>query len=220
LAAIFGSAFPDVVKTQLVDRIKSLAGLDRQSNPVTPPTLSIEVSQPDRRGVQPASWHSSESAPDWQPAASQANALQVDYAAPAPATPQTPPVPAATGFNAAPRAVDHFTEIQQRLKEYGASYFALESPTAANSGHRFHCTMTAPGTTQPQQFEAIDQDPLQAMARVLNQVEAWQSNLRSPQNISAVGNDNPARDLVPDMQVQEPQNPAAPNPDFDPRRFR
>jgi hypothetical protein len=221
LAAIFGSAFPDVVKTQLVDRIKSLAGLGERSDSGTPPTLSIDVSQPDSRGVQPASWHSPEAAPDWQPAASQANAHQADYTAAAPAPPQTPPAPATTNFNAAPRVVDHFTEIQQRLREYGATNYTLSDlKGAANKEYCFRCTMLPPGATQPQQFEATDRDSLQAMAKVLGQVEAWRSNFRNQPNGPAVGDGNLGRDRSPAYPVQEPQNRSAPYPEFDPQRLR
>ena len=180
LAAIFGSAFPEVVKTQLVDRIKSLVGLDDPGDAVTPSAVSIDSSPANTSGVQPANWHSPEPAPNWQPAVSQATAYQADYTSLTPPPAQTPAAPATAAMSPAPRAVDHFTEIQHRLRDYGASHYALESIEPANNAYRFHCTMTLPGTANSQRFEAIDRDPLQAMASVLSQVEAWRNNLQSP----------------------------------------
>lgn len=171
LAAIFGSAFPELVKTQLVDRIKSLAGIEHESQPAAPIPASPTSSKPAVAAAEAPRWNTDEATPAWQPGVTPATAHQVEYSAPASA----PTLPGATPTTEV-RAVDHFTEIQQKLRTLGASHYALESVGQAGNMYRFHCTMTAPGNGRVQPFEAIDSDPLQAMAKVLAQVEACRNN--------------------------------------------
>jgi hypothetical protein len=172
LAAIFGSAFPDVVKTQLVDRIRSLAGMESAA-PALPSAASETPQASSVVSLDAPRWDTAEPAPAWQPAVSPVTAHQVDYTAPVPRheTPSMKP------SKPAPQVVDHFTEIQQRLREYGASHYALESIQGDLGAYRFHCTMALPGTANTQEFEATDRDPLHAMAHVLAQVEAWRNNV-------------------------------------------
>ena len=183
LAAIFGSAFPELVRTQLVDRVKALAGgSPPAAAPVQPGIDEAPAYTPlvaDRNGA--FGQHPSEAAPDWQPAAGPATAHQVDYT-----TPVVNIEPPAMEFSSPPatqppavHSVDHFTEIQHRLREYGAVHYALES-VAADGAYRFHCTMSAVGAAAPQKFEATDRDPLRAMANVLAQVEAWRAQANAP----------------------------------------
>jgi hypothetical protein len=72
-----------------------------------------------------------------------------------------------------PAQTDRFTWMERRLREYGATYYLLE--TWANGGnYRFFCQMSLannPGHTR--NFEVTDTDPLRAMGRVVDQVEAW-----------------------------------------------
>lgn len=163
LAAIFGSAFPELVKTQLVDRVRSFAGMEKKVGQA-PPTVALGV---------PASeaprWHSADAAPAWQPAVSPAMAHQVDYTTTVAESPSRPE----STKPCVPQGVDHFTEIQQRLRSYGATHYALEAVGEAGEIYRFSCTMALPEGVR--QFVATDQDPLQAMAKVLQDVEARRS---------------------------------------------
>jgi hypothetical protein len=175
LAAIFGSAFPDVVKAHLVDRIKSLAGMDNA--PSASPAVAVETSRTSSAdSAEAPRWSTAEAAPAWQPAVLPATAHQVDYTAPAPKY----ETPSLSPSKPVPQVVDHFTEIQQRLREYGASHYALESIQGDVGTYRFQCTMTLPGTANSQNFEATDRDPLHAMADVLAQVDAWRNNISAP----------------------------------------
>jgi len=85
--------------------------------------------------------------------------------------------PAAAGKPAAvPQTIDHFTDIQRRLREYGATYYALETGGPQGELYRFQCKMAdATAGQQALNFEATDRDALHAMARVMDEVEAWHS---------------------------------------------
>jgi hypothetical protein len=167
LAAIFGSAFPELVRTHLVDRIKTVTGFTR--NPSS--TLAEKAQSPGLPTVSTASWESTEPAPAWQPAADP-SVHQVDYSAPEVSA------PANVAVQELLPSEDHFTRIQQRLREFGATYYALESLEDGN-GYRFRCAMGIAGSPSVEQFEANDRDPLQAMATVMSQVEAWRSGGRN-----------------------------------------
>jgi hypothetical protein len=67
---------------------------------------------------------------------------------------------------------DLFSTTQQRLRQLGATYFRLETYGEGGEQFRFQCRITSgrgPGSFRD--FEAIDGDPLQAMAKVLGQVQ-------------------------------------------------
>jgi hypothetical protein len=73
-------------------------------------------------------------------------------------------------------ATDRFTYALGRLKELGAVYYLLETWGSEGQRFRFHCKMAIggnPGYTQ--HFEATDAEPMQAIARVLSEVEAWRA---------------------------------------------
>lgn len=90
-------------------------------------------------------------------------------------TPSTTPSvapPAATP----PAPGDLFSSIQVRLRELGATYYLLETWGQDGSLYRFHCKMTLAGNSRHNRhFEATEADPLLAMQRVLEQVEAWRA---------------------------------------------
>jgi hypothetical protein len=78
-----------------------------------------------------------------------------------------------------PAETDRFTQIQNRLRQLGATYYLLESMGGPQPMYRFHCRMAVggnPNITRP--FEATDAEPLRAMSQVLQQVEAWGSGPR------------------------------------------
>ena len=80
------------------------------------------------------------------------------------------------GPNLAPPMVDRFTYIQTRLRELGATYYLLESWGSEGQYFRFHCRMAAGGNQgYTRHFEATESDALQAMAKVLGEVESWRA---------------------------------------------
>jgi len=73
-------------------------------------------------------------------------------------------------------ATDRFTYVLGRLRELGAVYYLLETWGSEGQRFRFHCKMAIggnPGYTR--HFEATDPEPMQAIARVLSEVEAWRA---------------------------------------------
>ena len=75
------------------------------------------------------------------------------------------------------QTVDRFTYIQTRLRELGATYYLLESWGSDGQYFRFHCRMSVGGSQgYARHFEATESDALQAMARVLEEVESWRGS--------------------------------------------
>ena len=68
-----------------------------------------------------------------------------------------------------------FKQIQQRLRELGATYYLLETWGDQNDAYRFYCRMAIGGNQHvTKQFNWVARDPLMAMTNVLQQVETWQ----------------------------------------------
>jgi hypothetical protein len=83
--------------------------------------------------------------------------LPVDYQAP---------------LNAAAGAAAPFSQIQERLKQLGATYYLLETWGNEQQLFRFYCKMAVGGNENYTRcFEHISADPLLAMKEVLKQVE-------------------------------------------------
>jgi hypothetical protein len=74
---------------------------------------------------------------------------------------------------------DRFTSIEQRLRSYGAMHYHLETWGTRGELYRFQCQMpaAAAGSTSPS-FEAVDSNALEAMQRVLQQIETLRSTAR------------------------------------------
>ena len=90
----------------------------------------------------------------------------------APAWPEEPPGPSVS--QAAP--VDHYVDIQDRLRQMGATQCLLESWGNQKQLYRFCCKMAVEGSPNyTRYFEATDSDPLRTMSQVLRQVEAWRA---------------------------------------------
>jgi len=71
---------------------------------------------------------------------------------------------------------DRFTLMQSRLKELGATYTLLESWGSKGDLYRFYCKLAIGGNVNyTRYFEATDPDSFSAMAKVLQQVEAWRA---------------------------------------------
>lgn len=232
MAAIFGSAFPDVVKSVLVDRIVAW-GSGKPFDPnktTTEPggfsavTASASGNPPSQGGgnnweaprwgaqsATPGGWQpgpagpatggvvpaaatdlvranppaqsperATTEAPFRNPPADNAAGNKQPYAYPAnPAAAPGPDPAGAAGNRTAPRpleAPDRFTAMERKLREYGATYYLLE--TWGNDGelYRFHCRMAISNNPNyTRQFESTDRDALKAMAQVLERVEAWRA---------------------------------------------
>jgi hypothetical protein len=241
MAAIFGSAFPDVVKSVLVDRIVALStGKPVEPSAAPDPNGFREVTTGSEVVVVPAVSAPGVEAPRWgTPEGGSAWPREGSDVAPAGATPAVVPVsgpgdrpgdnqsasfsmpvnsevvpaagqvpgsppvqmpqqlPASEAGEASPygsappvnpavaaadrmacplEQPDRFTEMERRLREYGATYYLLETWGNAGELYRFHCRMAvANNGTYSRHFEATDRDALKAMSDVLAQVQAWRS---------------------------------------------
>lgn len=188
MAAIFGSAFPDVVKSVLVDRIVYWAtGKWPEATPSAAPSgfgtvAPAKQAEESREGMgqsEAPRWGAKPGGTSWQVQPSSPLAGGVMPAAatlvdPAAGNQQADYVAAAPTQSPAP--LDPFTAMERKLREYGATYYLLE--TWGNDGElfRFHCKMAIgnnPNCTR--HFEATDHDALQAMSQVLTRVEAWRA---------------------------------------------
>lgn len=88
-----------------------------------------------------------------------------------PATPNGP------GLAPSPSEGGRFTLIQERLRDLGAVYYRLESWGSQQQLFRFQCEISvegSPGLTR--HFEAVENDPLLAMHKVLVEAESWNAN--------------------------------------------
>ena len=80
---------------------------------------------------------------------------------------------APAGRPAAVQSAD-FKATERRLRQYGAAYYRLETVGKNGLEYRFFCMMpTSGGVQNPRHFEAVDSDPLVAMTRVADDVQAW-----------------------------------------------
>jgi hypothetical protein len=69
-----------------------------------------------------------------------------------------------------------FMALQDRLRQLGATYYLLETWGNQRQFFRFYCQMAVGGSANyTRYFEATNANPLEAMADVLRQVEAWRS---------------------------------------------
>jgi hypothetical protein len=71
---------------------------------------------------------------------------------------------------------EKFRRAEIRLRELGATHYMLETWGADNNRYRFVCKMSVGGNAEvTRYFQAIDDNPWQAMQTVLEQVEDWRS---------------------------------------------
>jgi hypothetical protein len=79
-------------------------------------------------------------------------------------------------------AATPFAQIQDRLKQLGATYYLLETWGNQQQLYRFYCKMAVGGNSNYTHcFEYISADPMQAMSEVLKQVESWHNAGAAPQ---------------------------------------
>ncbi len=77
-----------------------------------------------------------------------------------------------------PVAATELRDIQERLRELGATYYLLESWGSDQQLYRFYCKVAVGGNADyTHWFEAIHADPLQAMRQVLRRVETWRGGV-------------------------------------------
>ena len=94
-------------------------------------------------------------------------------------TPAAPQTAAALGEAQRPPASDAFARGEQRLRQYGATRYRLES--WGESGELFRCSanVSLPNhRSGARHFEATAASPSQAIDRLLEQVEAWRAAQR------------------------------------------
>lgn len=84
---------------------------------------------------------------------------------------------AAAGARAAtPPSGDRLAQLQNRLRELGVGYYLLETWGEQGQLFRFYCRVAVAGNpTCSHYFDAVDADPLAAMGKVIQQVEAWRA---------------------------------------------
>jgi hypothetical protein len=71
---------------------------------------------------------------------------------------------------------DGFREVEQRLRQLGATYYLLESWGQSKQLYRFYCRVAVTGSPEyTRYFEATDTDGLSAMREVMDEVEAWRA---------------------------------------------
>ena len=122
--------------------------------------------------AQPAGFQTPESATPLTPQSPAANstAQNVDpMAGPIATTAAAPaPLPATND--------DRFRQAEARLRELGATHYMLETWGPDNNRYRFVCKMAIGGNAGVNRyFQAIEDDPCQAMTEVLHQVEQWRA---------------------------------------------
>ncbi len=172
--AIFGKSLPDFLCDQCCRRLAA-GGSTIVSKPVEPrsPSLATVNPTPELTGLElpkSASW------PDLKQAGcdSARTETQVSTAVPfgeARGDGEISPLE-----EVASRTTDQFAAIQQRLRQLGASWYTLE--TWGNEG-RFHFTCRVSVDGNPglnRLFQASDAEAIQAMAKVLHEVERWKSS--------------------------------------------
>jgi hypothetical protein len=147
------------------------------------PASATSSASADEAGQQSAAARETSqasAAPAWQgQSAGQPSSGVIPAGYQAPADSQAPR--AATGLTAGQNGVgtvppggDPFRTTQERLKQLGATYYLLESWGNQQQMYRFYCRMAIGGNPNyTHYFEAVESDPLQAMHRVLAQVESW-----------------------------------------------
>jgi len=78
------------------------------------------------------------------------------------------------GCNSGQTDANPFMSMQDRLRRLGASYYLLETWGNQRQFYRFYCQMAVGvNSSYTRYFEAINANPLEAMADVLRQVEDW-----------------------------------------------
>jgi hypothetical protein len=182
-AAIFGSQFPQVVRQYVEVPLRKLLGWEASSTAAnhswksTADTIRENAPSysPAQGDVANRANVSAASAPQWQapPAARQPVPHEADYIHGQQSALPTKLVNHQAG---APTEGDRFSYIQHLLRLYGALNYRLESTGPQGELYQFSCQMPQLDG-HPANFTATHADPLQAMDKVLRQVEAWRDRV-------------------------------------------
>jgi len=166
-----GQAVPEVFHDVEMNRRPAAGGMAPMASPRGVP----------RTGAVQASYESWAGQPSDKPGTSREAYPEVAAAANVQPPAQDvfqPNQPSQVAMSPQPRqTVDRFTYIQTRLRELGATYYLLETWGSEGQYFRFHCRMAVGGSQgYARHFEATEADALQAMARVLEEVESWRGS--------------------------------------------
>ena len=154
--------------------------------PITPSQLSAAPGYvpPPPGGIAGEGPHMDSGAsrqPDVVPV-SQPGAIPAGYETPLkpPAAPRAnmahEAIPVAEAVTQPAEATDPLTEVQRRLRGLGATHYVLEFWGDRGDLYRFSCEVAiGAGSNYNRHFEATASDQLQAMGKVLQEVEAWRS---------------------------------------------
>jgi hypothetical protein len=198
LAAILGSNFPEIVKTE-VDRAMTWVKTISTTKPKTKKVRRPAAGDAAKRQSSAAPTSESQFSRQAAPGASK----RAGYEAPIDANLRSsgsPVVPASGAQRSAdfsssgtgpippepnrlralpppsPNACGDFSALEAELKRQGAVYYLLESWGENRQQYRFHCRVAlSRNATSVKQFEAVDDNPLTAMRKVVEQVTAYHS---------------------------------------------
>jgi hypothetical protein len=184
--AIFGKSLPDSLWDQCCRRLAA-GGAILSPNPTETrsPNPAAANPTPELTGLElpkSASWQ------ELGQAGSDAGRAETEVSTAMPpggTRPDSPPAPleevasrtTGTSLAETPAAAadDRFTTIQQRLRQLGASWYALETWGTEGRFH-FTCRVSVEGNPSLSRlFQSSDAEAVQAMAKVLHDVEAWKS---------------------------------------------
>jgi len=186
------SGWPASGSPPTVQSAAMLAGHDSPADSAhmsPPPRAAVAWTDP---AVEPARWNASgrglavppglAAVASDHPAAPQPNLVPVAPKSPGPTsirpvglTGTSDDSPAASPETG--QASVQFAEVERQLRELGARYYLLETWGARAQYYRFHARMGMGSESgSVRYFEATDPDPLQAMVRVLDQVNSWQAS--------------------------------------------
>jgi hypothetical protein len=147
LAALFGTALPDVIREKLSGPAPRAAA--RPHPTAQPRPAASPVTPQPQRPIAPSA------------------SITPPIANP-PAT--NPPSANPPSANAA--GSDELLVLLERLQKLGALHYRLERSPQAGGQYWFHCDVA--GSNQP--FVATDSDPIRTTERVVRLVEAWQAS--------------------------------------------
>jgi len=84
--------------------------------------------------------------------------------------------PAGEFFVSPPPGDERFAQMHERLRQLGATYVLLESWGEQHQTFRFYCKIAIAGNPHyTYRFEATDAEPIEAMAKVVAQIERWRA---------------------------------------------
>lgn len=166
------------------------------SHPQTPPIDSFAAEPGPTTSGAPSQWDQSLESQAWNEPRSQTNAMPVAYdsreapASFARSSAQSPAWPSRTevanqsaeratedvGMTPMTETIDHFTRVQQQLRQLGVTYSSLETMGDQGLYYRFYCRVAVGGDpSSARLFQASDTNAVRTMTTVLHQIQQWQA---------------------------------------------